>query len=169
MSAAARLVTVLSFVLSALLVQAPAWACRCAEPQPGQDVASSDVVFTGTVLLERADEGVGGARHWTVEVEGVEKGELGPRVAVVSDDSSCSAGFEVGARYRIRGDWSGGEVTANLCSVAGAQAVVGAPPRVPEQAVDAPFRLVPPWSLATGVLLAAGFVTWLVVRARVAG
>lgn len=123
-----RLLLVLGFALAPLLLAvAPAQACSCAMVSPEEHRERADVVVVGELL---DIEPRGDHRFLLVGVEGVEKGEAGPRLTLATNSSGASCGLDfvtVGERYRFFATTSpSGLLSADLCG--GTTGIGDAPP-----------------------------------------
>jgi hypothetical protein len=92
----------------------PASACSCAIGDPRTMLAQFDAAFVGKLLERRA---TGSTATFTFEVERAVKGELGPRVDVVTAPNGAACGIEtvVGRRIGVFLIRRGATWTSNLC------------------------------------------------------
>jgi Tissue inhibitor of metalloproteinase len=168
----------------------PACACSCAPLTQAQAFEKADAVFAATLV--RRDERGGLVRSstdpvtltWTVDA--VYKGSASKvqQVNTVESGASCGLEAEVGRRYLVHADSTGGRLEASLCGgtrpLAGTPAVAGhvakpptggEPPTVDQAPVPAPERSVVDhsawWPFAAaggGVVLSALVVFWILRR-----
>lgn len=163
-------------------------ACSCAQMSVEEAAANAQAVFAGTVVDERPvgrDDGplravaatapmpgFPGQVIYTFKVDGVAKGDVGPRVELLGggDGASCGMSFGVGERWMVFASWDGAMHSTSLC----AGNLLLAPDEEPPLpmsaptgepvAPDAPFEV--PWT-ALGVLAAVAVVigaSWFAFR-----
>lgn len=139
-----------------------AYACSCASLRREQLLATSDLVFVGTVLSAR-DPHAGAASlvgtdplSWTFAVERLDKGPRSPRIEVLSprDPAACGVPFSVGQRYEVFAQRAGAGWQTGLCSgtnVVDAKTTAGAPTDLPS------------WGWRAGGVVALGALASLLV------
>lgn len=118
----------LGVVLAAAIVilgKAPgAWACYCASGSLGDELARSDLVFTGSPVSSRdpnADAAIWSSMdpiEWTFAVESTEKGTAGDPQVISSArfDGSCGVMFRIGKRYQVFALRQDDSYTTSICS-----------------------------------------------------
>lgn len=122
-----RLVVLTMLVTSAALVTggaAPAFACSCAYNQTSDFVAAADEIFTGTLvrMVDPPQSGVVSSSDpvtYTVEVDGVHRGDVASVATFESAMSGASCGLEgmvVGERYLVFASIDGSRRTSSSCS-----------------------------------------------------
>jgi hypothetical protein len=134
-----RRVAALGLVLGVLvglgvLTAGPAAGCSCAATTPAGSYAGADVVFAGTVVDAGAAVTDSAAIVAVVfDVTDVRKGQVGPRVGVLTaaSDASCGLGLGTGQRAVIFAKRSGGVLTAGLCGGVAPIDTLGRLPRAP--------------------------------------
>lgn len=125
------LVVVLAGAAAGLVgVGAPACACSCVPMTEDEAYNRADAVFAAT-LVNRDEPGKLFSSADPVElmfaVDAVYKGDVGAAQRVVTAQSSASCGLEVevGKRYLVHADSTGGQLEASLCG--GTRTLAGTP------------------------------------------
>ena len=111
-----KLAVLAAVLVAALLSAESALACSCAPPgTPQESLASSDAVFTGTVLSLTPGQGTQEVR---LRVEGTWKGAKCGEVTGVTalDEAACGFGFQEGTSYLVYATKNQGKLSTNLCT-----------------------------------------------------
>lgn len=122
---AGRMAGVAVFAVVLLVGMAPpCLACSCIASTDEEHYQRADVVFTGKVT-ERHDPASGSPQrgsadpiHWTIDVDGTQKGKVADPVVVETsrDEASCGVTFVVGRRYQVFATNTGEYPHTDLCS-----------------------------------------------------
>ena len=111
-----RYFVTLAALLLGLASAEAALACTCAQsPAAPEALASSDAVFTGTVLsIDTTQTG----RQVRLRVEGSWKGAKCGEVTIVTalDEAACGYSFQVGTSYLVYANRTQGKLSTNICS-----------------------------------------------------
>ena len=163
----------LAFAMAIGLATLPvqqALACSCAQMTIDEAAASAHAVFIGTVVDEQPTGPKGGPMGamaatapmpggmaqfiYTVEVDGVVKGDVGTQASVLGggDGASCGMSFAVGERWMLFTMWDGTIHSTSLCSgniLLGADEDPPLPVSAPVGGEDATPPTEIPWTVVT--------------------
>ncbi|MDQ4084493.1 MAG: hypothetical protein M3165_01615 [Actinomycetota bacterium] len=183
--AVGRIVAAVAVVVAGvLLTPGTAYACSCVTADPAEFARNADVVVVGTIEGQRDPrrwwpmQSSGDPVSYTVRVDRVFKGRVGPVVVVgsVRDSATCGIEVDIGGAYVVYADRDGsGDLRANSCggtaeadalALAAAGRTLG-PPAPPDPSIALPEpRTSLLWPVAGIALAAAAVLTAAGAAAR---